>query len=588
MPSTAELVAADVAARRTETPKDYYNYERDNFRPMDWAALAYQQKMAANTQTTPTNKTTLPAIATPAGNSNVGTMLPGYANTPYANQYGTSYSGQRYDLTSPEVKLEMQKYPGINPDVAIGNVLKQNLPSTWKQTVARDYWEEQAQPGDVLVLKNGTGSGTNLSMYDEKVLDLLKNGGGYINQDGNLVYTQSPVALTSQPITPDYSTYVNKVIQEMLPSGEQYDSALQQKLNEINQQYDDLYQKQKLAGEQRYSKNRVYMSRLGIMGASTAAPAALEGIEQQNTDTLNQIEQARQSALTAAKIEDDEMRGKAQESAWTKAFDVYKNYQSQYQWDTEQKLKQATFENNKFLAQSQYLNSLMKDEREKTQADREFQLDLLGKLANISTDQMVEIDGLQYSGLKEISPDTYVSTITDPYGNVSALTLNKTTGEVINLVSLGAIGKGFKGSYPSSTTDYIGKEDGFNEGLNIVADYIINLENQLGGGVSTDTYWSLINKFAGDLDLSPSDADKMIINRIQQIKGQNMTQQLQNYEYNNPVSDFVNNSNFVEPYQPITREQAAQNIQTNIDWIKSLKDKYANYGSWLTNKTAPQ
>ncbi len=89
---------------------------------------------------------------------------------------------------------------------------------------------------------------------------------------------------------------------------------------------------------------------------------------------------------------------------------------------------------------------------------------LLSVLTKLPQGRAIEINGVEYDGLKEMDANTYQFNKTDSAGNVTVVTADKTTGEIISVASAGQIDKA-KSTGAAGTT-YAGESViGFDEFL---------------------------------------------------------------------------------------------------------------------------
>lgn len=78
--------------------------------------------------------------------------------------------------------------------------------------------------------------------------------------------------------------------------------------------------------------------------------------------------------------------------------------------------------------------------------------DIIGILNDLPYGEEIQIGNNVYKGLKMEDPNTQIFSEEDAAGNVTYVTLDKNTGQVIGTVNAGKIGKGFKGSGNSNSS----------------------------------------------------------------------------------------------------------------------------------------
>lgn len=281
----------------------------------------------------------------------------GYQNPLYNPQYGTDTMNKRYDITSPEVTLEMQKYPDINPDVAIGNVLmnqrnKTMLPAFTGTPKTQTYVDENLYPGDSIAFSS------TLNAFDPSIQNMLQNGQAIYNPAGTGVdVLEPPTAIDPYQ---QMQEYYSKMEQDLMGTRrEQLLSDLENQLAGINTQFDKLKEQVQLGGEQNLAKNKASLARMGILGASTAAPAFLSGIEQQNLQSIQDVDAKRAAALQAAKTAYETGDWQMVSEFMKQAQDLAKEKITGQQTQFSQRLEAEQKGINKFTALSNYQLGLM-------------------------------------------------------------------------------------------------------------------------------------------------------------------------------------------------------------------------------------
>lgn len=411
-------------------------------------------------------------------------------------QFGMTRGGRRITESSPEVIAEMQRFPGLNPDAAIGNVLQR--------------LDEQA-PATTPTGGAGGGAVTTPSG------GTLASPGG---RDGSTIMEMFRQAqgLVGDRKLPDFKTPVETQSEREKRIRAQFAPALQRAERVTAEEVEGA----QAVGAQRTGEN-----------VSTLSLNFVNAVRQRGQQRINEIESKIQAAIQSADFEAaknfrqaqiDEFNAQRQLDA--QALQLFSTFANVQQGQQRIGLEQARLQQQ--AQQFQQTFGLQRDQFESEQEFNQAKLDMAEREFAQSVQRFgveTALSIAQQNGVEVKMAEDGTFSITD----VPTVQRQRQEAEIKRLETLlplevnKLIADTARSRAAANKTSSEQEQSDLMEGLREAANMVIQSEEALGGGLDTESYWNIVNKFSEYANISPGDADSMIIRSIQSLKGQPVT-----------------------------------------------------------------
>ncbi len=408
----------------------------------------------------------------------------------------------RPNPTEQEIQAEMTKYPSgpINRDVAIGNILMRPEPAT-SPLPALDTSSAVISPGlenqsNINIAKNQTQKLDDLFAEEDQALKDLADRGGYADTaEGKVDF--SNVQIKANEMKTLNATDLADIEQAGTLEGAKYETLIAQaKAKRVSGMASGLTAAAKAGG----LDTSAWVGISALVGEPAGGPAGFEGIggklAQMGSDydaVVADLQSKQIQAIALAKQAKREAVLTGKKEDWNTAVKMYDMAKSIYDDKTTMLTNKLSVLNSysKFLQDSAegqvakmdkflsvgmdvpdevksgidslygagFADKYIETSRNaKNAIDMETQLktisDIYSLLSKIPEGQSIKIGDATYKGIKTMDVNTQTFSETDSAGNVTYITMDKTTGKIINAVSGGRIGKGKEGDNQPTEEDF--------------------------------------------------------------------------------------------------------------------------------------